>query len=335
MLKRYTGIILSLMLAALVLTAGCGGDQKGNQPAQTGAKVVLKLAENQPDSNPVTIGDQEFAKLVEQKTQGRVKVDVYANAQLGQETETIEQVKAGVLEMARVNSVPLGDMVKEMGVFAMPYIFTNDEQKYKALDGQVGQDIAKAAEKQNMKVLAYLDAGTRHFYTTKKEVKSLADMKGLKIRVQPSKVMLRMVELLGAKATPMNYGEVYSALQTGVIDGAENDFVSYKTASHNEVAKNMSLDGHLSPPAVLLINKGVFEKLSAADQKAVMEAAKEAAQFERKLMMETNAKFQGEVEKSGTKIFKVDVTEFQKAVQPLYDEYPQYKEIIEKIKAVK
>lgn len=339
--KKAIGLV-TVFSMTLVTLVGCVGKvstpklDKGETETKAPVKqMVFKLAENQPDSNPVTVGDVKFSELVEEKTNGEIVIDVYSNAQLGQETETIEQAKAGVLEMARVNTVVLGELVEQMGVFALPYIFNDDEHKYKVLDGEIGEEISKATEDYDLKVLCYLDAGTRHFYTTKNEIKSLEDMKGLKIRVQPAKIALRMVELLGAKPTPMNYGEVYSGLQTGVIDGAENDFVSYKTSSHNEVAKYVALDGHLSPPAVIIMNNKIFKGLSEEHQKAILDAAQEAAEFERKLMQDTNEQYRKEVEESGSVVSEVNKQEFQKAVEPLYEEFPEYKEMIEKIRDVK
>lgn len=184
----------------------------------------FKLAENQPADNPISKGMNKFAELVAEKSGGTVNVEVYLDAQLGTENETIDQVQAGTLDFARINTSALASTADEVGVFTLPYVFTSTEQKYKVLDGEIGQGVSDALQKYNMIGLGYWEAGSRNFYTTKKPIKSVADMKGMKIRVQQSDVAIKMVELLGAAATPMAYGEVYQGLQTGVIDGAENDF---------------------------------------------------------------------------------------------------------------
>ncbi|WP_026895325.1 TRAP transporter substrate-binding protein [Clostridiisalibacter paucivorans] len=332
---RNVGILVLSLLMVFNLAACSGGDDTATNGEKSGEPIVLRLAENQPDSNPVTVAMNKFAELVEEKTNGEVKVEVYANAQLGQETENIDQVQAGVLDIARVNSVTLAQTVEDLRVFTLPYIFSGQEHKYKVLDGEIGQEVLKKLEDYNMVGFGYLEAGTRNFYTTEKPIKSLADLKGQKVRVQKSDVAIEMVKLLGGVPTPMNYGEVFTSLQTGVIDGAENDFVSYYTSGHYEVAKHYTLDGHLSPPALIVMSKEVWDGLSADHQEAIKAAAEEATKFERKAMNEKQEEFRKEVEAAGTTVYEVDVKEFQDAVAPLYDNYPQFADIIEKIRAVK
>jgi tripartite ATP-independent transporter DctP family solute receptor len=327
MLKKLS---LLLMVGLLVSTGSVFAS--GAQEADDGP-IVMRLAENQPDNNPVTVAMNIFAELVEEKTNGEIVVEVYANAQLGQEPETIEQAQTGVVEFARVNSVVLAEVAPEIGVFTLPYVFANWDHKYRVLDGEIGQAALDSLEDVGLMAFAYMDAGTRNFYTTE-PVRSLADLQGMKIRVQPSEISIRMVELLGAVPTPMNYGEVYSALQTGVIDGAENDYVSYYTSSHYEVAPYYSLDGHLSPPAILLMNKATFDSLSTEHQTAIREAAIEASLQERELMSAFQDESREAVLASGVEIFEVDVTEFQDAVASIYDQFPQYAETIRAMRAL-
>ena len=343
--------------AVLGLLAGCQAASPGpaptmaDAPAQSAASqepgesptagtmmeeksFQFKLAENQSAENPISQGMQMFADLVKEKTNGTVTVEVYLDAQLGTENETIDQVQAGTLDFARVNTSALASTADEVGVFTLPYIFTSSEQKYKALDGEVGDAVMDALGKYNMVGLRFWEAGSRNFYTTKKEIHGVADMQGLKIRVQQNDVAIKMVELLGAAATPMSYGEVYQALQTGVIDGAENDFVSYYTSGHYEVAKYFSLDGHMAPPAVLLMSKSAWDQLSASQQEAIREAADEASEWQRQAMQDYQNESRKKVEEAGSTVIDVDPKEFQDAVQEIYDLYPQHKEAIEKIKAL-
>lgn len=325
--------VLVLALVLIMCLSSAVFAQGGKESSD--GTITLKLAENQPANNPVSQGMMKFAELVEQKTNGSVKVEVYLDAQLGSENETIDQVQAGTLDLARVNTSALQATADEVGVYSLPYIFTSTEQKYKVLDGEIGQSLDKILEeKYNMKNLAYLEAGSRNFYTTEKPITCVADMHGMKVRVQPSNVAIKMVELLGGAATPMDYGEVYQGLQTGVVDAAENDFVSYYTSGHYEVAKYYSLDGHMAPPAVLLISLTTWNKLSPEQQAAVQEAADEAATWQRKAMDDYQNESRAAVEAAGCQVIDVDVKEFQDAVADIYDMYPQYAEVIEAIKEV-
>lgn len=346
MVKKFKNVSVLFLSLLLIFSLGACGNTDTSETKDVNTEtekqvkevekkadpIVLKLAENQPDNNPVTVSMMKFSELVDQKTNGEVKIDVYANAQLGQETENIEQLQAGILDIARVNSVTLAQTVNGLQVFTLPYIFENQEHKYKVLDGEIGQEYLKELEDYNMVGFGYLEAGTRNFYTTDKPIQSLADLKGQKVRVQKSEVVIKMVQLLGGVPTPMNYGEVFTSLQTGVIDGAENDFVSYYTSGHYEVAKNYTLDGHLSPPALIVMAKTTWEKLSPEHQKAIKEAADEATEFERKAMNEKQEEFRKEIEAAGNTVYEVNVKEFQEAVAPLYDDYPQFKETIQQIR---
>lgn len=321
--------------AIIALTAVGGVFATGSTKAKAAKVIKLKLAENQPANNPVSKGVKMFADLVKAKTGGTVEVDVYLDAQLGNENETIDQVQAGTLDFARINTSALASTVNEVGVFTLPYIFTSTEQKYKVLDGKIGEDILNTMRaKNNIIGLNFLESGSRNFYSTKKPIKSVADIKGMKVRVQQNEVAIRMVELLGGAATPMAYGEVYQGLQTGVIDAAENDFVSYYTSGHYEVAKYFSLDGHMAPPALLIMSTAAWKKLNADQQKAVKEASREAALWQRKAMDDFQNESRAAVEKAGCKVFTVDAKEFQNAVSEIYNKYPQYKDVIAKIKAV-
>ncbi|PHS04329.1 MAG: C4-dicarboxylate ABC transporter [Blastopirellula sp.] len=300
------------------------------------AETVLRLAENQPDTNPVAIAMHRFAELVEKYTGGEVKIKVFSGAQLGQETETIEQTQAGIIDMTRVNTVTLANVTPSVGVFTLPYIFRGSEHKYAVLDGDIGMDVRKEMGEVGLVGFDYMEAGSRSFYTREgSPVASLADLKGLKIRVQNSPISIRMVELLGGVPTPMNYGEVFSSLQTGVIDGAENDFVSFHTSGHYEVAKNYVVDGHLSPPAIVVMNKAKFEGLPEDQQNAIAKAAREAAVFERELMFAANDAAKEKVIAAGVTVSPIDNGPFQAAILPIYKEFPHLNAYITRIQAIK
>lgn len=320
-----------MRIHAIILAAGLCSVYAGGASAQT----ILRLAENQPEDNPVTVAMHRFAELVEDYSNGEVVVQVFSGGQLGQEPETIEQAQAGVVDFARVNSVVLANVSPSMGVFTLPYIFRDNDHKYTVLDGDIGTAVLEDLANVGLVGFDYMDAGTRSFYTVEgKPVTELEDLQGMKIRVQPAPISIRMVELLGAVPTPMNYGEVYSSLQTGVIDGAENDFVSYQTSGHYEVAPNYVEDGHLSPPAILVMNKARFDGLGEEQQKAIRDAARDAAHYEREIMQEANDAARQTVIDAGAEVVEIDNAPFQAAVQPIYEEFPDLADMIEQIKAI-
>ena len=194
------------------------------------------------------MGDKKFAELVTERTKGRIKVEVYPSSQLGEEKAVIEQLQLGAVAFTRVSSAPLAEFHKPLGVFSLPYIFDSSAHMWKFLESADGMKLLDALQSSRFVGLCYYDPGARSFYSTK-PIKSLADLKGLKIRVQQNKINMDMISALGASATPMPYGQVFSALQTGVIDGAENNFPSYLTANHSQ-----------SPNTICVMATNVFPK---------------------------------------------------------------------------
>ena len=319
--------ILTLVLALALICTACA--------AMADKNLTFKLAENQPEGNPITEGMYKFAELAKEYTGGTVNVEVYANGALCDEPSSVDQLMLGSLDLSRVNTNTLSSTIDEFGVFAMPYLFASTELKYKALDGEAGEMVCSVLEDYNMVGLYFWEAGARCFYTTSTPIRSVEDLKGMKIRVQQTEQAIAMVEALGAKATPMNYAEVFQGLQTGIVDGAENDFVSYYTSGHYEVAKYYSLDQHMAPPAILLMAKSSWDKMSAEQQEGVKKAAYEAAVWQRQAMQDFQLESRAACEAAGCEIIEVDVPAFQTAVASVYDQYPQYKEIVEAINAVK
>lgn len=322
-MAKFRNVMIGLLAGAIML------------PASASAQKVLRLAENQPENNPVTVAMFRFAELVDEYTNGDINVQVFHSAQLGQEPESIEQAQAGIIELARVNSVALTVVSPSMGAFTLPFVFRDWDHKYAVLDGEIGDEVMADLGDVGLIGLGYMDAGSRSFYTVEDApVTSLADLEGLKIRVQPAPISIRMIELLGAVATPMNYGEVYSALQTGIVDGAENDFVSYYTSSHYEVAPNYVVNEHLSPPALLIMNRAVFEGLSPEHQDAVRRAGMEASLYQRDLMRAGNEEARQAVIDGGATVTEIDNAPFREAVQPIYEDFPDLIPLIERIAEV-
>jgi tripartite ATP-independent transporter DctP family solute receptor len=321
------------VFAASALVAGCGGSStKAPTPQQ---EIVLKVAEDQPADYPTTMGLKEMARLVEERSKGHIKIQVYPGGQLGGEKETIEMTQLGTLAMTRVSTAPMVGFVPKMGVFSMPYLFRDNDHYWKVLDGPVGKEMLKELEKSGLVGLGYYDAGARSFYAKSKPINTPEDIKGLKIRVQQSKIFVDTVNGLGASATPMGYGEVYGGLQTGVIDGAENNPPSLWAVKHFEVCKYFSLDEHAMVPEVLLMSKKVWDGLSPDDQKLIAQAAADSVVYQKKAWADYTKKAMDELKAKGVVINTVDKEAFRKAVAPVYEKYPEYKELVAQIQAVK
>ena len=228
------------------------------------------------------------------QTGGELGIKVYPNGALGNERDTIEQLKIGGLDMMRINVAPLNNVVPETIVPALPFLFRSEEHMHAVLDGPVGDQILAAMEAQGMVGLAFYDSGARSIYAATKPVKTLADVSGMKIRVQQSDLFVAMVEALGANPTPMPYGEVYTALKTGIVDAAENNFPSYESSRHFEAAKYYTMTEHSMAPEVLVFSKVIWDTLEPEDQEMIRKAAKESVPHMRKLWDEREAKAQGD-----------------------------------------
>ncbi|TCU21194.1 tripartite ATP-independent transporter DctP family solute receptor [Rhizobium azibense] len=323
-MKNFVKLAAGLMVAASFMSAAS-------------AQTVLKSSDTHPDGYPTVEGVKYFGELVKERTQGRYAIEVYHSAQLGEEKDTIEQVRSGVIELNRISMAPFNGTVKETIVPALPYVFRSEEHMHKVMDGAIGDQIKKAFEPVGLVVLAYYDAGARSFYNKTKPISTVADMKGLKFRVIQSDIFVDMVAALGANATPMPYGEVYSAIETGVIDGAENNFPSYDTAKHAEVAKNYSLDEHTILPEVFVMNKAAFDKLTPEDQEIFKQAAKDSVAKQRELWSAKVAESRANVEKLGAKITTPEKQGFIDAMAPVYAKHVKddvLKKMVEDVKAV-
>jgi len=295
------------------LTAGCGEREE---------KVkVLKLAHGLDTTHPVHKAMVFMADKAKEKSGGRLRIDIYPSEQLGSERECIEQLQIGALAMTKTSSSPLESFIEEVKVFGLPYIFRDAEHYWKVLLGPIGKELLAAGEKVGLKGLCYYDAGVRSFYTRDRRVERPADLQGLKIRVQKSPIALEMVKAMGASATPIDWGELYTSLQQGVVDGAENNPPSFYTSMHYEICKYYILDEHTRPPDVLLISTVEWNKLTPEFQTILQAAADESVAFERKLWAEKTKENLEAVEKAGVTIIHPDKEPFRQAVQPMLKQY--------------
>lgn len=302
------------------------------------AETVLRSSDTHPDGYPTVEAVKYMGELIKQRTNGRYSIEVYHSAQLGEEKDTIEQTQSGVIDLDRVSLGPFNGIVPETAVPSLPYMFRSVEHMRHVMDGPVGDQILKAFEAHDLVGLAFYDSGARSFYNTKKDIASIADLKGMKFRVIQSDVFVDMVNALGANATPMAYGEVYSALQTGVIDGAENNWPSFESAKHYEVAKHYTLDQHQIVPEVLVMSKASWDKLSPEDQTIVRQAAKDSVVKMRELWDAQEKKSRDIVEKAGVKVSEIDKQPLIDAMKPVYDKYlstPELKDLAARIQAAK
>lgn len=341
MSMRWKNALLASLSIILVLAlTACsqkGGDQKKDSSgnASKEQKITLRLADNQPDNYPTVVGDREFARLVKERTNGRIEIAVYPGAQLGDEKTTIEQVQLGSIDFVRVNAAPLTAFNKQLEVLSLPFLFSGSDHLWKVLNGPIGDQLLDSLKTAKMVGLTYYDSGARSFYNSKRPVARPSDLKGLKIRVQQADIFIEMVKVLGGSPVPMAYGQVYNALETGVVDGAENNYPSYYSTNHYKPAKYYTENRHTMTPEILVASQATWNKLSPDDQKIILQAAKESQAAQRKAWDELEAKAKKAVTDNGNTITQVDVAEWQKAVQPLYEKYgQQYKDLIEKIRAV-
>jgi tripartite ATP-independent transporter DctP family solute receptor len=305
-------------LVGLVALATLGFFSDGAWAAEP--QIVLKLGETHPQGYPTELADEEFARLVGERSNGRIKVEVYPGSQLGEEKAVIEQVQLGAIAMTRVSTAPVAQFSKQLGVFALPYVFESKAHMWAFLNGPDGKALLDSLQPSRFVGLCYYDGGGRNFYT-RTPVNKVEDLKGMKIRVMQSEWTGKMVEAFGANATPMAMGQIFSSLQTGVIDGAENNEPSYFNWNHFQVAKYYILDGHLRIPEILMMSKVVWDKLSKADQELIKQAAADSVKKQRQLWDAAESDALAKAKAGGAIVTEVkDVGPFQKAVKPVLDE---------------
>lgn len=262
-----------------------------------------------------------MADLVEKRSKGELTIQIYPSQQLGSERECLELLQIGSLGMTKVSASVLESFAPKLSIFGIPYIFQDREHYYEVLDNPIGEELLVAGEKFWLRGLTYFDAGARSFYTKNKPVNIPADLKGLKIRVQESATAILMIQSLGGAATPIAWGELYTALQQGVVDGAENNPPSFYLSRHYEVCKYYTLNEHTFVPDVLVISTHLWDKLSAQEKEWLEAAAREAAVYQRKLWMEAEKEALAAVEEAGVTIIHPDKEPFAKAVEPMYELY--------------
>lgn len=324
-----------LTVFSIGILSGC--HYQKNNKEEVIPEYVFTYAENQPEGYPTTLGAYRFAELVNERTQGRIRINVHSGGVLGDELAVIEQLQYGGIDFARVSVMTMGEVDPKLNILQLPYLYQDSAHMWRALDGEIGQEFMSSLETYQLHGLSWYDAGARHFYTTE-PVGRLEDLNGKRIRVAESELMKALIHALGAVPVPMAYSDVFSALETGEIDGAENNWPSYTFTEHHKVAKYMVLDGHSRIPELQLASQATWNKLSKQDQVTIKACALESALYERQLWAEQEEASRKKAEQSGvvtTQLSDAETRHFCDAVTELYEQYGgEYQELIKRIKAL-
>lgn len=327
---KYRALLLSVTLPLFMILAGCGEvtDQR-----------TIKLAHGLDVTHPVHKGMVRMAKLVREKSNNQLQIDIYPSQQLGSERETLELLQIGSVDMTKVSAAVLENFVPDIRVFSLPYLFRDTEHYYNTLDGAIGQKLLLEGEAFWLRGLTYYDAGQRSFYTKERPIRTPEDLEGLKIRVQESPMAVRMINTLGGAPTPISWGELYTALQQGIVDGAENNPPSFHSSRHYEVTNYFSLDQHTSIPDILLISTHLWDRLNEQEQLWIQEAADSSKVYQRKIWAEAEQEALKVVQEAGIEVIRPDKEPFRKKVEVIYEEFkqnePEFFDLIQSIREVK
>jgi tripartite ATP-independent transporter DctP family solute receptor len=305
-------------------------------PARAEAKTQFKASDVHPPGYPTVVAVENLGKKLEQATGGRLGVQMFASMQLGGEKEAIEQAQVGAIQFARVSVGAIGPVISDLNVLNLPFLFRDTAHMQKVIDGPVGQDLldkVTANAGAGLVGLSWMDAGARSFYNTRHPIKSIADLKGLKLRVIGNPIFVDMVNALGGNGVAMGYDQVFSALQTGVIDGAENNMPSFVFDHHYEVAKHYTFTEHLIVPEILVFSRKTWDTLGSDDQALIGKLAREAQADERTHWLAYQKQAMDKARGAGIQFVEtIDKKPFVDAVQPIWNKYgPRFADLIKRI----
>jgi tripartite ATP-independent transporter DctP family solute receptor len=304
---------------------------------QTRENKVLKLAHGLDPTHPVHKGMMVLAEKVKEKSEGKLQINIYPSGQLGSEQQCVELLQIGSLALTKVSTAVLESFTDNFQVLGLPYIFRSKEHSFHVLDGEVGKSLLLSTERYKIRGLCFYDAGARSYYAINKSIESPADLKGMKIRVMKSQIAMDMVKQMGGSPTPISWGELYTALQSGVVDGAENNPPSFYTSRHYEVCKNYSLNEHTRVPDVIIISSVVWNKLSDQEKKWLQEAADESVIAQREFWAQSEEESLRIVKEAGVNVVYPEKEPFAETVNSMLDAYkdkPELYGLIKKIQAI-
>jgi len=295
---------------------------------------TIKLAHGLDTNHPVHKAMIRMGEELDKNSKGKLKLEIYPNQQLGSERQCLELLQIGSLDMTKVSAAVMENFSPDMKVFGLPFIFKDREHTFNVLDGTIGKELLDGGQKYWLKGLGYYDAGSRSFYTKEKTVETPKDLEGLKIRVMESVTAMRMVTSLGGSPTPISSGELYTALQQGVVDGAENNPPTFYLSRHYEVCKYFSLDEHTTIPDVLIISTHLWETLSAQEKEWLQSAVDVSVEYQRKLWAKAELEALKAVKKAGVTVVKPDKTMFKNKVESIYESYKNDAQMYSLIKRI-
>jgi tripartite ATP-independent transporter DctP family solute receptor len=319
--KAISFLVVGLLFGTLLTTAGFAWFVRDSRLGGASHTRVLKLAHGLDQSHPVHKGMEVLAQRLAELSGGSMKVEIFPNEQLGNETENIEQVQRGVLAMTKTSAAALESFIPEMAVFSVPYLFQDEAHCWRVLEGPIGEELLLVGKNHGIHGLCYYDAGTRNFYTIKTPIDTPDALKGLKIRVMKSKTSMDMVQALGAAPTPIPWGELYTALQQGMVDGAENNLPSFYSNRHFEVCRHFTRDAHTIIPDILMVSEKVWETLTPQEQEWLQQAADESARYQREIWADETEDSLAKVRELGVTIHDPDRQPFVDKVQAMHHSY--------------
>lgn len=331
-IKRWLPAAMLLAALAAAVLLSCAARRS---PSEGGVpEYVFTYAENQAADYPTALSAVRFSELVYERTGGRIKINVYTDAELGDEPSVLEQLQYGGIDFARMSVMTMADEVPMLNVLQLPYLYEDSAHMWRVLDGAIGEEFLAGLEGSGVVGLSWYDAGARNFYNRLGPIETLEDLAGLRIRVAESSMMYEMVRALGAEPVTVAYSEVYSGLETATLDGAENNWPSYRSMAHWEVAPYITLDAHNRIPELQLCAQSTWERLSEEDRAILRECAAESSRYERELWEQASAEAQRAIGSQCvvTELAEEELARFRAAVQPIYEKYGAgYQNLIHRI----
>lgn len=319
-------LICSLLFGVAFLFTGCKSDSNVR---------IIRLGHGLDVTHSVHQAMLQTDVYLNELSQGKMRLQIYPNQQLGSERECLELLQIGSLDMTKVSGAVLENFAPKLRIFGLPFLFDNKDHLFKVLDGTIGKELLKEGEEYWLKGVGFYDSGSRSFYTKERPVEQPEDLEGLKIRVQESVSAFDMVKQLGASPTPISWGELYTALQQGVVDGAENNPPSFYLSRHYEVCKYYSIDEHTMIPDVLLVSTHLWNRLSSEEQGWLQKAIDQSIPYQRDLWIQSENESLQAVIEAGVEVSYPKKNRFQEATQKMYQDFkkdPQMAELIERIR---